>query len=199
MFKKNLIGYDMKTIKTVFLSGMNLSSLTSEYCDNPDHELELFQIGEKNADVDEILKHFNEINISLKDKMYIEKAEEIFKCIPMKMEFFYDKFEKEFMNVPIFKYYDSYQLFQRLSCANNEDIVSIKELISARFTKHYKELELEVKSMKQLKQVIEDYIKGKDTTIKIVMLKEFSREIATILERYKVKQEFTNEEVKTAE
>ena len=35
----------------------------------------------------EILKHFNEINAKLKDKMYKEKAEDVFKCIPMKMEF----------------------------------------------------------------------------------------------------------------
>ena len=37
-------------------------------------------------------KDFNDINAQLKDKMYREKAEEIFKCIPMKMELFYDKF-----------------------------------------------------------------------------------------------------------
>ena len=46
------------------------------------------------------------LNIQLIDKMYKEKAEEIFKCIPMKMESFYEKFDKECMNVPIFKYYD---------------------------------------------------------------------------------------------
>ena len=60
--------------------------------------------------MEEILKHFNELNEQLIDKMYKEKAEEIFKCIPMKMEVFYEKFDKECMNIPIFKYYDAYQI-----------------------------------------------------------------------------------------
>ena len=38
--------------------------------------------------------------------MYQNKAEEIFKCIPMKMESFYEKFATECMDFPILKYYD---------------------------------------------------------------------------------------------
>ena len=38
--------------------------------------------------------------------MYKNKAEEIFKCIPMKMETFYDKFTTECMEKPILNYYD---------------------------------------------------------------------------------------------
>ena len=38
-----------------------------------------------------------------------------------------EKFDKECMEIPIFKYFDSFQLFQRISCASNEDIVLIKE------------------------------------------------------------------------
>ena len=45
----------------------------------------------------DILKHFHELNKELKKKMYKNKAEEIFKCIPMKMETFYDKFTTECM------------------------------------------------------------------------------------------------------
>ena len=37
--KKGLINYDMKTIKSVFLNGMNISSLTSTYCSNVEEEL----------------------------------------------------------------------------------------------------------------------------------------------------------------
>ena len=125
------------------------------------------------------------LNTTLKDKMYIEKAEEIFKCIPMKMEMFYERFDKECMNIPIFKYYDAYQMFQRLSCASNEDIVTIKEKMLTRAEKYSKEIEPEMKQMKRLKQVIEDYIKGKEIGIKIVMLKEFANDIGTILEKYK--------------
>ena len=127
----------MKTIKSVFFNGMNISSLTSTYCANVDEELSQVAIEDEfEPDMEEILKHFNEINMQLKTKMYNEKAEEIFKYIPMKMEMFYDKFDKECMNVPIFKYYDPFQTFQRISCASNEDIVTIKEKLvdrSSRF------------------------------------------------------------------
>ena len=55
----------------------------------------------------------------------------------MKMEIFYDKFAKECSNIPIFKYYDPFQMFQRISCASNEDIVSIREMLAER-AKHNK-------------------------------------------------------------
>ena len=114
-----------------------------------------------------------------------EKAEEIFKCIPMKMESFYEKFDRECMNIPIFKYYDVYQLFQRISCASNEDIVLIKEKLINRVDKNPKEIEPEMDNIKQLKQVIDDYLKGKDQSIKIVMLKEFSNSLGYIIDKCK--------------
>ena len=183
--KKGLIDYDIKTIRGIFFNGMNVAALTSDYSENAEQEIEQIIIGEKTQEINEILNHFYMINGALKDKMYSQKADEIFKCIPMKMEMFYERFDKECMDIPIFKYYDPYQMFQRISCASNEDIVSIKEKLLDRAEKHTKEIEPEMKNIKQLKQVIDDYIRGKDIGIKIVMLKEFSRDLGTILEKYK--------------
>lgn len=184
--RRGLIDYDMKTLKSVFFNGMNISSLNSGYCDNVEEELMKVPVGEANADIEEILVHFNDINIKLKDKMYQQKAEEIFKCIPMKMELFYDRFEKECMDVPILKYYDAFQIFQRLSCASNEDIITIKEILMRRYQKFGKELEGEVKNLTKLKQIIDDYIDGKEPTIKTVMLQEFARDLTDILNKYKL-------------
>ena len=183
--KKNLIDYDLKTIKNVFFNGMNLASLKSEYCANVDEELGKIAIEEVAEDMDDILKHFSILNEQLHDKMLKEKAEEIFKCIPMKMELFYEKFDKECMNIPIFKYYDPYQMFQRISCASNEDIVLIKEKLVDRADKHAKQIEAEIKNIKQLKQIIDDYLSEKDPSIKIVMLKEFSKDLGYIIDKYK--------------
>ena len=183
--KKNLIDYDLKTIKSVFFNGMNLASLKSEYCANVDEELGKIAIDEVAEDMDDILKHFNLLNGQLHDKMYKEKAEEIFKCIPMKMELFYEKFDRECMKIPIFKYYDPYQMFQRISCASNEDIVLIKEKLVNRADKYAKQIEPEIKNIKQLKQIIDDYLNGKDPSIKIVMLKEFSKDLGYIIDKYK--------------
>ena len=185
--KKGLIDYDIKTMKTVFLTGLNMSSLTSEYCDNVEEELDTISVNEVGVEMEEVLKYFNDINEKLKDKMYQEKAEEIFKFIPMKMEWFYDKFAKECMEIPIFKYYDVFQLSQRISCASNEDIVTIKEMLADRARKYTKQIEPEMKNIKKLKQVMDDYLDGKETTIKLVMLEDFSRELGNILDRYKTK------------
>ena len=183
--KKNLIDYDLKTIKNVFFNGMNIASLKSEYCANVDEELGKIAIDEVVEDMDDILKHFNMLNGQLHDKMYKEKAEEIFKCIPMKMELFYEKFDRECMKIPIFKYYDPYQMFQRISCASNEDIVLIKEKLVNRANKYPKQIEPEIKNIKQLKQIIDDYLNGKEPSIKIVMLKEFSKNLGYIIDKYK--------------
>ena len=64
--------------------------------------------------MEEILQYFSNINEQLKEKMYKERADEIFKYIPMRMEQFYDKFDKECMQIPIFKYYDVFQMFQKI-------------------------------------------------------------------------------------
>ena len=183
--KKGLINYDVKTIRGIFFNGMNVAALTSEYSENAEQEIEQTIIGEKTQEINDILNHFYMINNALKDKMYSQKAEEIFKCIPMKMETFYERFDKECMNIPIFRFYDPYQMFQRISCASNEDIVSIKEKLLDRAEKYTKEIEPEMKNIRQLKQVIDDYIKGKDMGIKIVMLQEFSKDLGTILEKYR--------------
>ena len=183
--RKGLIDYDIKTLKSVFFNGMNISSLKSKYCKNVEEELSKIALEQVEEDMDDIVKHFNNLNNQLLDKMYKEKAEEIFKAIPMKMENFYEKFDRECMNIPIFKYYDVYQLFQRISCASNEDIVLIKEKLLNRAEKYPKEIEPEMDNIKQLKQVIDEYLKGKDQSIKIVMLKEFSNSLGYILDKYK--------------
>ena len=183
--RKGLIEYDLKALKNIFFNGMNVASLNSKYCENVDEELGKIAIEEVAEDMEDILKHFNMLNDQLYDKMFKEKADEIMKCIPMKMEQFYEKFDKECMDVPIFKYYDPFQLFQRISCASNEDIVLIKEKLLDRVEKNPKKLEPEMKNIKQLKQVIDDYLKGKDPSIKIVMLKEFSDSLGIILGKYK--------------
>ena len=180
--KKDLISYDEDTIKSTFLNGMNIASITSEYCDNPEEELTAVYVKDADLDMEDIINRFNELNAQLKDKMYKEKAESVFKNIPMKMEIFYDRFDKECMDIPIFKYTDPYQIFQRLSCVSNEDVVIIKEKLMTRINKN-PDLLLEEKSkMNKLKQIINDYITDKPITIKTVVLSDFAKAIEKALE-----------------
>ena len=139
--------------------------------------------------------YFNILNEQLLEKEYKEKASELFKYIPMKMERFYKEFDNEYLTVPIFKYYDPFQVFQRLSCASNEDIVILKEKLVNRADKYKIEIEPEMKNIKQLKNIIDDYLKGKDIIIKNVVLKELSKELEKILDKYKISIFHKKEEV----
>jgi len=187
--KNELINYNLKTIKSVFLNGMNISSLTSKYCDNVEEELSTIALEtEQSEHMNEILEHFDELNEKLREKMYMEKAENIFKCIPMKMELFYDKFDRECMGIPIFKYYDVFQMFQRISCASNEDIVTIKEKLIDRAKRFGNKLNDESFNLGKLKRVMDDYLDGKQPTIKLVMLQEFSNGLGEIIEEYNKNQ-----------
>ena len=188
--RKGLIDYDMKTIKSVFLNGMNVSSLTSSYCPNVEEELASLAIEEdKSDDMEETLQYFDTINEKLREKMYREKADEVFKYIPMRMEQFYDIFDKECMEIPIFRYYDVFQMFQRISCASNEDIVTIKEKLLDRAKRYGDKLTEELPNLKKLKQVMDDYIDGKSPTIKLVILQDFADELSNVIKAYKGEEE----------
>ena len=183
--ENNLIDYDIKTLESVFLNGINIASVNSEYCDDAEEELSQISTEDSGPEMKNIIDRFYEINAKLEDKMYREKADELFKCIPMKMEVFYDKFAKECNTVPIFKYYDPFQMFQRLSCASNEDIVSIREVLAERAKHHKEEIAPEMENIAKLKLIMENYVDGKKPTIKTVMIEEFAEELDKILNLYK--------------
>ena len=181
--RKKLIDYDLPTIKKIFLEGMDLVVEKSEYCSNIDEELSRIGI-DIGDEMKEILNHFHELNTNLKERMYKSKAEEIFKYIPMKMELFYDKFTAECMEEPILNYYDTYQMVQRITCASNEDIVKIKEMLIDRAKKNKDALAIEIPFIKSLKKALEEYYKDKEISIKIVMIKEFAKDLDTIINFY---------------
>jgi hypothetical protein len=180
--KRGLIDYKIDELKEMFLTAMDKAAEKSEYCDNLEEELSRIGL-DVGDEMEEIIAHFHKLNSKLEDKMYREQADSIFKCIPMKMESFYDKFA-ECMDKPILNHYDAYQMFQRITCASNEDIMLIKEMLVDRFNKYTDKLVLEVPFIKKLKNILEDYCQGKETSIKIVMLKEFSNDLDDILNLY---------------
>ena len=173
----NLLDYDLKQLKEDFITGMNIAARNSRYFPNVREELEKISIYNSSDDINEVINTFNELNEELLEKEYEIKAEEIFKNIPMKMEVFYERFDKECMEIPIFKYFDPYQMLQRITCATNEDIVIIKERMLKRAKQHPELIKDEMKNLSSFKRMLIDYMKGKDTTIKMVILKGFVKDL----------------------
>ncbi len=180
-WRNNLISYDLRTLKDDFIAGMNLAVSHSKHVPNANEELERMSIYNLSEEFNEVIDTFNKLNNELLEKEYEILAEEIFKFVPLKMEQFYERFDKECMDVPIFKYFAPYQMFQRISWASNEDTVIIKERMLKRAELHPEIVEQEKENMKVLKQLIDDYLKGKDTTIKMVILKGFSNDLNKII------------------
>ena len=181
---KKLIPYKLQTVKNIFIDGMNLASKNSTYCDNIDEELEKIAIDKNQEDMEDILREYYRLNEKLKEKLFSGLAEDIFKNIPMKMELFYDKFDQNCMDVPIFKYQDPRLILQRLLFVSNEDLFTIKDKLINRVEKNGSKLIEEKENIEILKQNIDEYIKDKTTSIKTVMLKEFSKGLEYTLTKY---------------
>ena len=181
---KELIDYKMEDLKNDFINGMNRASMkTNEYTENIDEELSKTGM-EISSDMDDILEHFHLLNEEIKRRIKEEKADEIFKNIPMRMETFYDSFNKECMNEPIFKYYEPFKMFQRIVNATNEDIVTISEILLERAKIQKTEFEEELDFMKDFKRQLENYIEGRKPQIKTVILKAFIDTIDRIILLY---------------
>ena len=181
---KGLIPYKMQTLKKIFSDGMDLVAQKSVYCENIEEELEKIAIDKNYKDIEDILNKFYDLNEKLKEKALGQKADEIFKCIPMKMESFYDRFDKECMNIPIFKYQEPRIVFQRIMYSSNEDIITIKDRLIERANIYKEQISSEKDNLVQLKEIIDSYIKDKSISIKTVMLEEFSRGLEEIINIY---------------
>lgn len=81
------------------------------------------------------------------------------------------------MEIPIFRYYEPRNVLQRLMYSSNEDLVIIKDKLIKR-AELYSSLLIEEKdNLIKLKDIIDEYIKDKSASIKIVMLEDFSKSL----------------------
>ena len=184
--QKNLLDIDSEYLKLTFVNGMNIAAATSKYC----KDIESYMAGTNLIDADEnityMLEHFNSLNLQTKEKEYIEIAKEMFEMVPDKIDRLADVFAEEHLDVPIMKYYNMNTLFERILLLENEDVVLLKDLVAARYEK-VKDIDNEERNIRLLKQTMEEYIRGKVPTIKIVLLQDFIKTLDVILIRPKSK------------
>ena len=103
------------------------------------------------------------------------------------------------MDEPIFKYYDAFKMFQRITNATNEDIVTISEILYTRAKNNKLEFADELEFMKNLKRHLENYLEDRKPQIKTVMLKSFVDIIDEIILLYsseKIEKEMKEENKK---
>ena len=184
--QKNLIDIDSEYLKLTFVNGMNLAAATSKYCKDIDAYMSGTNLIDTDDNITYMLEHFNNLNLQTKEKEYIEISKEMFEMIPDKMDKLSDIFAEEHLDVPIMKYYNMNTLFERILLLENEDVVLLKDLITARYEK-VKDLENEERNIRLLKQTMEEYIRGKVPTIKVILMQDFIKTLDMILIRPKPK------------
>ena len=175
----------MNKIKDRFLKGMDKSILKSKYCRNVKDELSNLGIelsNELRLSMEEIVVRFTKLNDMIYEAEMKALSENVFKNIPMKMELFYDLFEKECMDIPIFKYYEPLQMFQRITNASNEDIIIIGDKLIERAIKNKEILYCENEFMEKLVILLNTSIANKKNKIKTVMIESFIQRINEIIE-----------------
>ena len=84
------------------------------------------------------------------------------------------------------KYYNMNTLFERIMLLGNEDIVLVKDIIAARYQK-VKDISNEERNIRLLKQAMEEYIRGKVPTIKVILIQDFIKTLDIILLKPKEK------------
>ena len=174
----------MNKIKDRFLKGMDKSILKSKYCRNVKDELSNLGIelsNELRLSMEEIVVRFTKLNDMIYEAEMKALSENVFKNIPMKMELFYDLFEKECMDIPIFKYYEPLQMFQRITNASNEDIITIGDKLIERAIKNKEILYCENEFMEKLVILLNTSIANKKNKIKTVMIESFIQRINEII------------------
>ena len=184
--QKGLIDIDMEYLKITFVNGMNLAAATSKYCENIESYMEGTNLVEMDDNISYMLDHFTNLNLQTKEKEYIEVARELFEMIPEKVERMGDVFTEKYLDIPIMKYYNMNTLFERILLLDNEDIVYVKDLMTERY-KNVKDLSAEERNIKLLKQAMEEYIRGKVPTIKIILIQDFIKTLDQILLKAKEK------------
>jgi hypothetical protein len=182
--QKGLIDIDPEYLKITFINGMNISASNSKYCKNIESYLSGLKGIEMDENIESIYTHFNNLNLQTKEKEYIDISKELFEMIPDKVGKLSEIFATEYLDIPIMKYYNTNTLFERILLLENEDIVLIKDLFAARY-EEVENIENEERNFRILKQVMEEYIRGKVPTIKLILIQEFIKVIDKILIRWK--------------
>lgn len=178
--QKGLLDIDQEYLKLTFVNGMNVAAANSKYCKNIDGYLDGLNIEESDENIQYIFEHFNNLNLQTKEKEYIDISKELFEMIPDKMEKLSEVFAEKYLDIPIMKYYNMNTLFERMLLLENEDLVLLKDLFVARYSK-VSDIENEDRNIRLLKQTMEEYMRGKVPTIKLVLIEEFIKVLDKIL------------------
>ncbi|MEG2646030.1 MAG: P-loop NTPase fold protein [Clostridia bacterium] len=178
LITSGLIEYPISDLRQSFILGMQISASEaikqsidfSKEDTDIDYETE-------DKDIEEIKKEY----ISIKQKAIQEiasyKAIDLFKNLPNNIPEFYKQIMGPYKDLPIFSRYDMEDLYSKLELTPNYDLYNIIDMINVRYKQNKELIELDIKNLKKLCDIIRKNKPSVKKTIKQALLENLSSTI----------------------
>ncbi|EOP12912.1 P-loop NTPase fold protein [Bacillus cereus] len=206
LIEKGLVQKEVKDIKEEFMKGIDLAAENAEYYTDMSTYFISSMIEPEDYDSIEFKEKVIAINQELGEKQKEQQIQELMTCMTTDFSKFVHDMREKYFYVPVFINYDVNNLLDGLLSLSNREVVTFTQIFEKRYT--YKEdietykLYLEKDNLYLLKNKINEYINGKDMTLKLSLLKDLSQSIEKVileLAQLEPKEAEGSQEIKSAE
>ncbi|MBE2918678.1 hypothetical protein HPK02_07170 [Anoxybacillus flavithermus] len=183
LIEKGLFKKKLEELKGEFSEGLEKAGREAEYYEN----LDTFFLGTEIRPEDQDLREFKNRIITINQELWEEKqsrqVQELMEYLRTDFDKFLVEMQDKYCYIPVFSYYNIDELFESIVVLSNPDIVSMIQLIKKR----YKlvgdlKLYLDLDNLKLLRDKINEYVSGKDITLKLSLLRDLADTIEKVSE-----------------
>lgn len=175
-----LIEYSVTDLKQAFVLGMQISAsnvIKNSKLMMKEEDDFSFEIMDK--DIEEIKSEYDRIKEKAIGEVASRKAVDLFKNLPSNIPEFYRQIMGEYKDLPVFSRYDMDDLYSKLELTPNYDLYNIINLFTVRYKDNKELLDLDIKNLNKLSDVIR---KNKITTKKTIK-EALLENLATTIEK----------------
>lgn len=182
LISTGLIEYKMEELKQYFILGMQISASALAKSNiailNQDNSTD-FETEDK--DINEIKVEYEKIREQIVGEVASNKAIDLFKNLPANIPEFYRQIMGEYRDLPVFSRYDMNDFYSKLELTPNYDLYNIINLFTVRYKDNKELLNIDIKNLKKLCDIIKNAKVSTKKTIKEALLENL---VATIEKLY---------------
>ncbi|MEQ2525579.1 P-loop NTPase fold protein [Bacillaceae bacterium CLA-AA-H227] len=187
LIEKGLFKKKVDEVKNEFMKGLNTAAAVSDYYTNMDTYFIGSNLDNNDQDAMTFKSRIIEINQKLLNKKNAKQTEDLMACLLTDFPKFIHDMREKYFYIPVFNNYDMQQLFNNIVSLSNQDTFTFVLLLENRY-KHEEDVKnhklyLEKENLTLLKNIIDEYISGKELTLKLSILQEVSDAIEEVIEK----------------
>ncbi|MDP2276839.1 MAG: P-loop NTPase fold protein [Nitrospirota bacterium] len=188
--KEGLIPEKMSLLVDKFKHGISIAYESMDYTDIKSHAIhERFGDSEDSPEYKEITAITEGYVNKLKEAYFKDKVAAIFELLPTDIDKFIEHLVRDdadsLWHTPIFKYYSSDKLLERLIKLGNKGLVDFRRFLTHRYKRIAgieENLSEDHDNLMKLKQALESYCKDKESKLSIRLLNKIVETLAECLE-----------------